>query len=745
MRIRLVLPILLLAVASAAMAQTAASVFAIRSVQPNLTQNFENTGNVAFTTEGIGISADAQVTVTYRPALTTLTATIVAVDLTGPPDFTLSSSVDYSTGQYLLTNSLASFGFALRYKPLSSKAVTAKLTFTYQETDTASVRAFTGNRIGTFTINLTGSTAEFVYSYAVQPSGNSTNLNQGDTIALPAVNLTETSAVAITVANRGTAAGTISGVSMRGPATFALANVPFPPITVDAGKSLVFSVRLTPDVLDAVRASVQVDLPGNRGIGFQVTGSGLGAQYVYQAITARGARDLDANSTVVLPDATIGGEKTTITIKVSNVGNADGRIAAISVAGTGFAIAESPFLPYAFPYETSFTVVVSFTATQPGKSTGRLRIGNDNFNVEATALGPSLTYSFAAGGGSTTIQSPGTVVFTPVNVGETSTAQFTIRNEGTAQTLVNSISVTGTGTTFATGTLPRLPITLAPGAGVTFNLTFTPVTVGANTGTLRIDTNTFTLSGSAGPPAALPAYTFSGATGAQQPQEQPAVGFSLNAVYPLALSGTLTLAFNSDVFANDPAVQFSTGGRTIPFTIPANSRQAVFPNGASQMRIQTGTVAGTITLTPSFSTTTGGIDMTPQNPPSLNLTVAQSAPKLLSVVISTRTANSFTLLVTGYATGRSITQMDFTFSPTSGERVSTSKITLAVEPTFLAWYQGTGSAQFGSLFTATVPFTLAGDIVNTTTFTNVIDTIQSVAVTIANRQGTSASTTVNLK
>ena len=60
----------------------------------------------------------------------------------------------------------------------------------------------------------------------------------------------------------------------------------------------------------------------------------------------------------------------------------------------------------------------------------------------------------------------------------------------------------------------------------------------------------------------------------------------------------------------------------------------------------------------------------------------------------------------------------------------------------MAWYQSTASQQFGSQFTVTLPFSLQGDVVNVT---NVTDALQSVAVTLTNRQGVSASQTVNLK
>ena len=207
------------------------------------------------------------------------------------------------------------------------------------------------------------------------------------------------------------------------------------------------------------------------------------------------------------------------------------------------------------------------------------------------------------------------------------------------------------------------------------------------------------------------------------------------------MSGTLTLAFNSDVFANDPAVQFASGGRTVNFTIPAGSRDAVFANNATTMRLQTGTVAGSITIAPSFSTD-GGINLTPANPPPLNLTVAPSAPRLLSVQLTGKTASGFSLLVTGFATSRAITQIDLQFTPLAGENVSTTRLSLNVEPSFVAWYQNAASVPFGSLFTATLPFTLAGDVKNVT---NVIDTLQSAQVTLINRQGSSAPRSVDLK
>jgi hypothetical protein len=134
--------------------------------------------------------------------------------------------------------------------------------------------------------------------------------------------------------------------------------------------------------------------------------------------------------------------------------------------------------------------------------------------------------------------------------------------------------------------------------------------------------------------------------------------------------------------------------------------------------------------------------MTPDGPAVLNLMVPQSAPRVLGVQITSKTAAGFTVVVTGFATGRSLTQMDFQFNPVSGENVSTTKVSVNVEASFLSWYQSAASQQYGSQFLVSIPFTMQGDVRNVN---SLIDTIQSVAVTIGNRQGTSSAVTANLR
>jgi hypothetical protein len=714
----------LIAMCALAPVASAQAPFSIRVQLPQGTSALADGATVAMQADAIGAPVSATVTVTYTGSTTTL---VSSVDYSGANDFSLNSVPDFSIASLTLGRN-QSLAFGVRYTPATSNRVTGRISIPWVE----------GRTTGTLTINLTGVAPEFVFSYIPQ-GGNQTQVAPGGTIAAALTSVGATSNTVVVITNRGSGPGVVNSISASGGA-FALGGLPLPQTTVDAGKELRFTVAFTPTDLELATGLVQIAL-FNTSVSFNLEGQGSGPAWAYETIQESTISAILAGQPITLPDAAVG-DKSTIIVRVRNVGNAEGRITAINVSGAGFTLSDAPFTPLTLAADAVATVTVTFTPTQAGRATGRLRIGADTFEISANGLGAVLQYAYVIGTASITIQSSGQVAFTPVAVGGTSTVRFTVNNNGTAPTSIGSISIVQTGTAFSLTQLPALPVTIQPGGVFSFQLGFTPTVMGAATATLKLDSQSFTLSGTGNAPAALPDYRFDGPSGPQEPMTQPAVGLSLSQAYPLALTGTLTLKFYSEVGASDPSVQFATGGSTLSFTIPANSTRAVFPNNATQVRVQTGTVAGTITLTPSFQTAEGKIDLTPLNPASFSMAVPQSAPRLLGVAVTGKSSTGFSLLVTGMATGRSVTQMDFTFTPTSGENVSTTKITLPVESSFLAWYTSTASQPYGSLFTATVPFTMQGDV---NKVTSVVDTVQSVAVTIANRLGTSTSQSVNLK
>ena len=115
-------------------------------------------------------------------------------------------------------------------------------------------------------------------------------------------------------------------------------------------------------------------------------------------------------------------------------------------------------------------------------------------NVTGTGIAPNFTYQLLTTTPPTTITPPGPISFTSVNVGQTSSVS-TIRvlNSGSANGTINSISLTPQ--VFQLATPVQVPQTLGPNASVTLTINFTPTQPGAVSGTLIINSDTFTLTG----------------------------------------------------------------------------------------------------------------------------------------------------------------------------------------------------------------------------------------------------------
>ncbi len=274
----------------------------------------------------------------------------------------------------------------------------------------------------------------------------------------------------------------------------------------------------------------------------------------------------------------------------------------------------------------------------------------------------------------------------------------------------------------------------APPAGITLSpsgvLNGTATVAGTFTFTVQVtDANqaqaqtTLTLQSTL---PALPGANFTGPTATLDPAVQPTFSLLLNAPYTVTVTGIVTLSFTSNavVPVDDPAIQFSTGGRTVAFTIPAGQTAAVFTT--PQVAFSTGTVAGTITLTATFKV--GAADVTPSPAPSRSFNVALTAPKITSVTIQSA-AGGFTVVVTGFSTPRQVASATFNVTIAGGSTAS-STINVDLGSVFSQWYQSSGSAQFGSGFVYTQPFTLSGT-----------GSAQSVTVTLTNAQGSSPPVT----
>jgi hypothetical protein len=331
--------------------------------------------------------------------------------------------------------------------------------------------------------------------------------------------------------------------------------------------------------------------------------------------------------------------------------------------------------------------------------------------------------------------------FTPTDSTDytTATAQVTIRvgnstisigsvSPGTAQLGKTALSITFTGNGFTSTSVVQVNGTaIATQVQSSTLLTATlPAADLANAGTLKLSVYDpqsklssnmvqFTVTA---PPANM-TFSVPTATGSG---EQPAVTIGLNSPYPTDLQGTLTLTFApSGTGVDDPAIQLSTGGRTLNFTVPAGATTT------PTVAFQTGTVAGTITLT--LTLTAGGVDVTPADLTPITLVIAPAAPVITSVKFTNNSDGQITVVISGFSNTRDMSQAEFVFTGTDASHLRSSKVDVPVSALFSPWYSSSTSDQYGSEFTYTQNFQLSRPDAGLT----------GVAVTLTNSVGTSGS------
>jgi hypothetical protein len=274
--------------------------------------------------------------------------------------------------------------------------------------------------------------------------------------------------------------------------------------------------------------------------------------------------------------------------------------------------------------------------------------------------------------------------------------------------------------------------TIAPGLSLSSggNLSGTPATSGSFNFTVQVaDANggtatlAFTLSII---PPALPEVIISGIPDTAVSAQQIAFKVALATPYPLDITGTVTLTFQSDAVnaADDPAIQLSTGGRTDPFKIAANTTTALF--SAPQIAFQTGTVSGTITIAVALEA--GGTEL-PSSGLSRTITIARAAPSISAVKI-VASPNSFQVQVTAFSPPRDLKEADLTFVPASGANLQTTSATIDLSAVSKQWFEGTASDIFGSQFVLVLPFTASQGS---------ISAVASVGVKLKNQNGASNS------
>jgi hypothetical protein len=214
--------------------------------------------------------------------------------------------------------------------------------------------------------------------------------------------------------------------------------------------------------------------------------------------------------------------------------------------------------------------------------------------------------------------------------------------------------------------------------------------------------------------------------GSPAPALQNKVTVDTESVAAETMTGQLSLTFTPNPLlsskSDDPAIQFSTGGRMANFVLYAGSTTADF--GGAGLRLQTGTVAGEITLT--LTRLSSGVrDILPSPSPTHTVLVGLEPPTLTNVRITNREMTGFTVEVEGFATPREIARATFQFIPKPGQTLLSGDPTIPLSETAQEWFQDPASFAFGSQFLYTRTFAIEG----------ATSAIASVAVTLSNSVG----------
>ncbi len=622
-----------------------------------------------------------------------------------------------------------SFIVNIQFTPTSSSLAASQMSLTFVETLSP-----TSSNTNAITLSLQGTAPAFTLSYVLQTVQNEVPLQSGGTIPFAPTLVGTTAQATLNITDTGSGSGTVQGISISGSA-FRLQGTPLFPATVVATQKLPVLVLYTPTGASTDAGQITVTFGAGPAVTINLTGSGTSPTFTYQLLNTSPPTAVSPGGIIALPDTNVG-QTSSLTIRVLNSGTANGTVSSINFAGQVFSLSNVPVLPQTLTPNASITFNVNFTPTQPGAQTGTLIVNSDIFKLSGNGLGPLLTFSYVAGGTTITLNSTNTsVVFSPVTISQSEQLSFDVANTGTLSATISNIGVGQASGPYSLSGLPALPVTLAPGADFHVTIKFTPTTVGFTNGTLLLDATTINLVGSGTQPPPLPSYTISGPSGTTAPMSQPTVGLTLANAYPVAISGTLTMTVAGTLSA-DPAVQFATGGRTVAFVIPANQIAAVFAGQGTQLGLQTGTVASGITLTPSFATQAGNVDLTPAAPTVLQFSVASASPSLIALQIAAQSATGFTIQVTGFTTTRSLTFLAVQFTAAPGFSLSTSQFTINVKPVSTIWFASTASQAFGGQFTLSIPFTFQASVA---AGQSVLSAIASISVAVSNESGASNS------
>ncbi len=219
--------------------------------------------------------------------------------------------------------------------------------------------------------------------------------------------------------------------------------------------------------------------------------------------------------------------------------------------------------------------------------------------------------------GNPTASISGLTNFGSANIGVTSAtspATWTVTNTGTSDLTVSDVS--SLTSEFTLGALPSFPQTVTPGNAITFEVSYTPSVIGAQTGTIRVtsntggtpNTNSDTAVSGSGTAANAPNLAVLGNTAFLA----PGIGQSDSQVWTLTNSGLQDLVIDSIDAVSGATTDFSISGASFPLTIQNNQSANVTVTYTSSASTPANAVIRIVSNTGGVASTNTDVAVTAQ-------------------------------------------------------------------------------------------------------------------------------------
>lgn len=298
-------------------------------------------------------------------------------------------------------------------------------------------------------------------------------------------------------------------------------------------------------------------------------------------VNATASPQLASNLNGVRFGGVIVGQTETLLVTLTNSGAATMTIASMKGTNSDFTTSELS-LPMSLAPGQSFNLSISFTPTKQGWTSGTILFSSTTYPAF------SLLVEGAGVSSEALTANPLTASFGNVTVGSSATVPVTFKNDRSWPVPVSAIT-TNRGQFVVSG--PSLPLTLASGQSVTFNVTFTPQSPGTVGGTLFVTS-----------PALIVPLSGTGITAGQlvvapAPLNFGSVTVGKTETEPITISAVGASVTVSS--ASSSSSQFALNGASLPLTIPAGQSESfsvVFTPQSS------GTVSGSLTFGSNAST-----------------------------------------------------------------------------------------------------------------------------------------------